>query len=199
MARERSNGGLIGGAFLMGLGALALLAQFAGSNFWTDFWPMLVLGTGILFFAGMVIGGRGAGGLAIPGTIITTVGTILLLQMRFGYWHAWSYAWTLIIMSVGAGIFIKGLWDGDENSRRAGAIVGGIGFILFLVFGSFFTLGFGVLGFPLAARLVWPVVMMAVGLFLVLRWSARLGQRTYGVSHLPDEPGSDSSSQMAAR
>jgi hypothetical protein len=130
----------------------------------------------------MLSGGRSASGLAIPGSIITTIGVILLLQNSFGWWESWAFAWTFIIISVGAGIFLTGLRNQNEKTQRAGLIVGGIGFVLLLPFGTFFGLGFSFFGFGFAGRVIWPLMLIGAGAFLAMRGVVLLSQRSSEVS-----------------
>ncbi len=58
----------------------------------------------------MFLGGKQVSGLAIPGSIITGIGLLLLFQNLTSYWESWSYGWTLIIIFVGAGIYLAGLY-----------------------------------------------------------------------------------------
>lgn len=167
MAGNSSSRGIAGGIILIGLGALFLFARLTGVSLTANLVPYLVIGAGLLFFAGMLARGRGAGGLAIPGSIITTVGLILLYQNSFGRWDTWAYAWGLIVVAVGVGIFIKGFWDDNAGSRRAGLIVAFAGLVLFLVFGTVFGLGLGL--FQRFAGLLWPLVLIGLGALLILR------------------------------
>jgi hypothetical protein len=178
MASKQSTNGYIGGFILLGMGGIILVAQLMGAGFWASFWPFLIVAGGGLFFVGMVAGGKGSGALAIPGSILTTVGLLLLLQNTYGIWHIWSYAWALIIIAAGVGIFLKGLWNEEERARRAGLNVMTIGVIFLLVFGAFFELGFGLLGFNGSAKLLAPMILIGLGIFLVLRASGIFGGRT---------------------
>lgn len=188
---SKSNGTLVGGIMLLGLGSIFLVAQVVGGTFWASFWPFLMIAAGGFFFVGMLAGGRGAGGLAIPGSILTTVGLLLVLQVNYGLWHTWSYAWTLIIIAVGVGIFIKGLWNEEEQARHAGLNLMSIGVLLLLVFGAVFEFGFGFLGMAERSRLVAPLVLIGLGIFLVLRASGLLGARTKRQAGASPEPPAD--------
>ena len=180
MSRNTSTNGVIAGIILIGLGGLFLVAQVFGGSILTNLWPFLVIGAGLLFFAGMVARGRGAGGLAIPGSIVTTVGLILLVQNTFGLWDTWSFVWGLIIVAVGVGIFIRGLWDDDADSRRSGPIVALIGFVLFVIFGAFF--GLNLSRYQGLIRQLWPLLLIGLGVLLILRWFARSDNRGSGSS-----------------
>jgi hypothetical protein len=169
MVLNRQVGLFVAGLMLMGMGMIFLIAQILGGNFWGYFWPFPIIAIGLTFFYFFLSGGRGSSGLAIPGSIITTIGVILMLQNSFGWWESWAFAWTFIIISVGVGIFLMGLRSQSEGSQRAGLLVAGIGVLLALPFGIFFGLGFSFLGFGFASRVIWPLMLLAGGAFLALR------------------------------
>ena len=85
------------GMVLVGLGLLFLVAQLFNVNVMHFTWPFLLSCRGC-FFRRYDAWGKGAGGLAIPGSIITTVGLILLYQNSFNHWQSWAYAWALIFL-----------------------------------------------------------------------------------------------------
>ncbi len=162
---------LVFGALLLGLGALFLAAQFIGGSVWSYLWPVFVLLAGGAFFTGMLLGGKPVSGLAIPGSIITMIGLILLIQNSFGLWHTWSYAWALIVAAVGIGLYIHGAYSGDDTTRRVGTQLTAFGAVLFLVFGAFFELGAALLGRQSASGIVWAVALIAAGVYFLVRRS----------------------------
>src|SRR3990172_8257141 len=91
MEKPQNRSSLIFGAILIGVGILLFVGQVFDLMNWGEFWPFIVIGAGLAFFVGMFLTGKSAGGLAIPGSIITTIGLILLVQTMFGWWEAWSY------------------------------------------------------------------------------------------------------------
>jgi hypothetical protein len=162
------NVSLIVGAVLIALGVLFLVVQIPGVRIGVYMWPFFVIVPGLAFFVGMVLGGRGAGGLAVPGSIVTTVGLILLYQNTTNHWESWAYAWGLIPMAVGVGLMINGSWSFRPALVTQGRRLAIIGLALFLAFGAFFeVLIFG--GFIGYAQWIWPVLLIALGLFLLLR------------------------------
>ncbi len=179
MASQRNTGSLVGGALLIIFGILALLGKlFQNYDFWGTFWPFFVIGAGLLFFVGMFAGGRSVSGLAIPGTIITTIGLMLFYQNITNHWESWSYGWTVILMAVGVGIFIMGVWGQSATQRAAGLRTLRIGVILFIIFGAFFELIF-TSGESLGLRsIIFPVGLILLGLYLVLTRSGLLSSRT---------------------
>jgi hypothetical protein len=182
---SRSWGSLAAGVFLIGLGVLFLLGQFVRINLWEWLWPFWIIGFGALFFVGMLAGGKSAAGLAIPGSIISMVGLILLYQNWFGHWESWAYAWALIPVAVGIGLFIMGLWNGRESTRRAGINVAGVGIVLFLVFGAFFELGAVMLGMRRAGGVLWPLILIGAGLYLLITRSGLLSGSNSSTSQEP--------------
>lgn len=170
-----SRASLIVGALLILLGLFFLVGLFL--NIGPYLWPLFVIAVGVGFFVGMVAGGRPLSGLAIPGSIVTMIGLILLVQSFLHLWETWAYAWALIVVAVGLGVMIHGRVSGDREAFRGGLQVLGVGLLLFLAFGAFFELIIGfawtrdslILGW--IGRLFWPAVLILAGLLLV-SWSA---------------------------
>jgi len=180
MSSQRNAGALVGGSLLILFGLLALFGQiFRNFNFWNTFWPFFIIGFGLLFFVGMLAGGRSVSGLAIPGTIITTIGLLLFYQNITGHWESWSYSWTVILMAVGLGIYIMGVWGQNVSQRSAGLRVLRIGLIMFIIFGAFFELIF-TSGMPFGLRSIFfPLALILLGLYLILTRTGLLsGRRT---------------------
>ena len=168
---RRGGAGTGFGAVLVVLGIFFLAQQVLGPGFPSLAGPLGIVALGVGFFAAMVIGGRGSSGLAIPGSIITTIGLILAYQDHFNRFETWSYAWALIVVSVGVGLLIKGFWTDDAKTFQAGLRTAAIGAILFVVFGGFFELviGLGGLEYASASRWFWPVLLIGLGAALLLR------------------------------
>ena len=179
MSSQRNIGSLVGGSLLIIFGVLALVGKiFQNFNFWETFWPFFIIGVGVLFFVGMFAGGRSVSGLAIPGTIITTIGLMLFYQNITNHWESWSYGWTVILMSVGLGIFIMGIWGQNVTQRAAGLRVLRLGLIMFVIFGAFFELIF-TSGMPFGLRsIIFPTGLILLGLYLVLMRSGLLPNRS---------------------
>jgi len=177
MSANRSNvGSLVGGAVLIALGLLTLAGQFVrGFDFWSMIWPFFVIGFGVLFFVGMFAAGKSAAGLAIPGTIITVIGLMLFLQNLLNYWQSWAYGWTVILMSVGLGIWIMGWYTENAQQRQSGVRLLKIGAILFVIFGGFFEMIFNSFA---ASKFIFPVALILLGGYLIFKRPAfLLGRR----------------------
>jgi hypothetical protein len=170
MQTNRSNvGALIAGTLLILFGLMALAGQFFRMVDWGFLWPFAVIGFGALFFIAMFAGGKQAAAFAIPGSIISGIGLILLFQNITGRWESMSYFWTVIIMFVGVGIYLMGLYGGDVHQKQSGLRVMKIGFILFIIFGAFFEMLFSSF-----SNLVFPVLLILLGIYLVLSRSGLL-------------------------
>ncbi len=171
---------LIAGLVLVALGLIFLFGQVFSVPLGHYLWPFFIIFPGLAFFAGMALGGKAAAPLAIPGSIITMTGVVLFFQNAFDLWASWAYAWALIFpTAVGLGLYILGQRIGDPNLRKVGARMAQVGVILFLVFGAFFEFIFFLSGARqgAAARLVWPVLLILLGLYLLFSRGAAFKAR----------------------
>lgn len=174
MENNRNTGALIGGIILIFLGALALAGQlFTGFNFWNNFWPLIIVAGGALFFVGMAAGGKSAAPLAIPGSIITLIGLMMFVQNATNHWESWSYGWTVILFAVGLGIYIMGRYGEREEQTQSGIRLMKLGVFMFIVFGAFFELIFSS---SRLAELAFPIGLILLGGYLVLSRSGMLGK-----------------------
>lgn len=173
MQTNRSNiGALVGGAILIAFGLLSLAGRIFRFMDWGFLWPFIVIGFGALFFVAMFAGGKGTAAFAIPGSIIGGIGLVLLFQNITGHWESMSYFWTLIILFVGAGIYIMGWYGGDSNQKKSGLGVMKVGLILFIIFGAFFELVFSSFN-----NLLFPILLILLGAWLIISRSGLLGGR----------------------
>ena len=169
MSIKRVSGSLVAGLVLIVLGLLALAGQiFRTFPFWNYLWPFIIIGVGAAFFVGMFAGGKSLAGLAIPGTLIGGLGLMMFLQNLTGYWESWAYSWTVILILVGLGIFIMGLYSEDEHRRQAGLRVMKVGAILFIIFGGFFELIFNAFRPFGIQQYIFPVLLVGLGVYLVV-------------------------------
>jgi hypothetical protein len=166
--KTRSGGASMGvGLVLVALGVLFLLEQLFGFQLGQWLWPLFIIIPSVLFFVGMLLGGKSAGPLAIPGTIVTTVGLLLFYQNTFNHFESWAYAWALIPIAVGIGLMINGAWSGLPALVQNGRRVAGIGLVLFLVGFFFFELVLNIGG--MASGIVVPLLLIGAGVALLLR------------------------------
>jgi hypothetical protein len=167
MLAKRNLFNLYLGILLLALGVFFLLGQFIGRGFWSLFWPFIIIAVGAAFFVGMRAGGPGLSGLAIPGSVVSMVGLILLVQNTFHQWQTWSYAWALMIVAVGIGLTIHASYGSRQGARRAGRYLIRLGLILFLAFGVFFELLFFLIGNHYGSAIFWSVALIIVGVYII--------------------------------
>ncbi|NLD42351.1 MAG: hypothetical protein GX657_02535 [Chloroflexi bacterium] len=164
----------LGGLGLIALGLLTLVFQLLHIDFWSYAWPLFIMVPGLLFFVGMLSRGREAGGLAIPGTILTMLGLLFFYQMVFNQWQSWAYAWALLWpTAVGIGLVIQGLWSERAPLVESGKRLIRLGLWILLGGIVFFEGILGIGGWGLAARglgaYLLPILLVAVGVGLLVR------------------------------
>jgi hypothetical protein len=191
MSQNNSRSGIVTGILLIVLGVAFLTMQFFEIRFWSDWWPTAIIGVGLLFFIAMLIAGKSAGALAIPGSVIVMVGLILLFHNTFGFWETWAYAWTLIIFAAGIGISIFGRYTDQDKIRQSGGVVARLGVVLFVIFGIFFELFIGLSGLFDGSSIMWPLLLILFGFYLLLArsglFSALFSRRKPEEPVLPSE------------
>ena len=105
------------------LGALLLAGQLAGIGIDDIGWPIWVIGVGVVIFViGLLVAKEQ--GMVIGGTIVTTVGLVLLYQDQTDRWESWAYAWALVGPAAsGLGLALWGLRSGAAatSQRDVGA------------------------------------------------------------------------------
>ena len=172
MKERRTRSNIVGGTLLILVGLLFLAFQLAPQRFnWLQIdvtWPLIVVGAGLLLLVlGLLVG---APGMAVPACIVGGIGGLLYWQNLTGNWETWSFAWSLIPGFVGIGIILAGLLG---EGRLRDAIEGGgtmilISAVLFAIFGSFLG-GLDLFG------AWWPILLILVGLFILVRSFFRKG------------------------
>lgn len=167
--RQRTN--TILGLLLVLAGAVFLAQQFYPDlqvwDYFTFSWPVYVIGAGVLLLLlGLLVG---APGMAVPATIVAGIGGVLYWQETTGNWDSWAYAWTLIPGFVGLGIILEALLEGKpRGGLRAGGSLMVISAILFVIFASF-------MGGPALLGTYWPVLLILIGLWFIIRSLLRRG------------------------
>jgi len=134
-------------------------------------WPLFIIVPGVIILSTAFLGERATAPMAIPGMLVTGTGLLLFLQNLTGYWESWSYVWTLYGVFLGAGFIIMGRLMGDESTQALGRIFMKIGLMAFIGFAFLMELVIGVGG----SAVVMPVVLIALGLFLVAQTLADRG------------------------
>lgn len=163
MPTNRSSpGALVGGILLIAFGLLSLSMRLLNFVDWGLLWPFIIIGFGALFFVAMLAGGKPFAVLAIPGSFISGMGLIWLFQNHTGRWELMFYFWTLIILFLGVGIYIMGFYNSDGNLKQSGVRVMQAGFVLFLIFGTFFEMIFSSFNHTL-----FPLILIGLGAYIV--------------------------------
>lgn len=153
------------GFLLVALGLLFLLGQAAGGLGW----PLFVIAPGLILLAIGLFGPRNAAGLAVPGSIVTTVGLILLVQEATGSYESWSYAWGLIVAAAGVGSFLQASIEDRPEAQRSGLRAATFGLAMFAAFGVFFE--FLIFDSALRGTAGWllPIALILGGVWMLSR------------------------------
>ncbi len=166
---QRNMGSMIAGSALIVLGGLFLINQFLSISIGRFIWPFFILIPGIGLFVAVYNGGKETAGLAIPASVVSMVGLILLVQSITDHWGSWAYAWSLIFpTSIGLGMYIYGIRGEDDDTKQRGRGMLRTGLILFIILAAFFEMIFAASG-SMVSRIFWPVLIILLGLYLILR------------------------------
>lgn len=152
------------GVVLLGLGLLLLVFNILGLS--TG--PLIVTAVGLGLFMVMILLGKRSGWLAVPASVVTVVGLLLIYTNLFHHPRSWAYTWTLLFGAAGMGILISHYWSGRPQSTRFGTLVVQASLVAFVGFGLFFELLIFSKG-SLWGALMGPAVLILVGGYLILR------------------------------
>ncbi len=178
-AMRGANSNMVLGGILIGLGVMFLLGELFDIRLGQWAWPFFVLVPGALMLVtGLGLSDESGIGLTIAGAIVTTVGLILFVQNLTNWWASWAYAWALVApTAIGVAQLLNGSRRNQEKMLADGRSLVKIGLVMFVIGFIFFELIIGVNGFGLGS-LGWPVLLIAFGLYLLLRnvWRNRAGK-----------------------
>ncbi len=171
--RPNRNGTLaVGGLLvLIGLAALAMTYADIDPSRWLDGsgWTLFILAPGAIMLSAGLLTDRPSGeGLAIAGSIVTTIGLMLLVMDRTGSWESWAYAWALIPAGAGVGVLLRGARDGDRSRVIAGVRVVLVSLAVLVVGGWYFQTIFRTGEPPFEFGVAWPVVLIVIGAIVAL-------------------------------
>jgi vacuolar-type H+-ATPase subunit I/STV1 len=157
----KRNNRIFLGVILILAGALLLSRELWPELFQFWDWPFFIIGLGGFFLLWAVF--SGAGGLAVPGSILAGIGGILYYQNLTGDWESWAYIWALIPAFVGVGVILSGIIDRNyKEAFTGGLILLMISGILFFAFGEFF-------GLRTEVTQYWPVLLIILGVIALVR------------------------------
>ena len=158
------------GVALLLIGVLLFVGQLFDIGIDDVGWPAIVIGVGVVILVLGLFVNREQG-MVIGGTVVTTVGLVLLYQNTTGRWESWAYAWALVGPAAsGLGMVLWGIRSADPDEIRNGtwALLGGLG--IFLVGFLFFEGVIGISGEPLPLpEWVLPAVVIAIGVVVLAR------------------------------
>ena len=170
------------GTVFLGLLLIAVVGAFLFLNV-TDIdieaWPLFVIVPGVVVFAAaFAVGGEPGSGLAIAGSIVTTVGLILAFQEATDLYETWAYAWALVAPgAVGFGLVVYGALTRQPKLVAGGLPTLGVGLALFLGFAVFFEGFIGLSGDRVPElRGLLPFGLVALGVVIV--GGSLLGRRS---------------------
>jgi hypothetical protein len=153
-------------ALLVGAGILLLGPTLLPERFWLPL--MLLIGPGLLLLWPSYRSTRGAVSqlsfLAIPGAILLLLGGLVLITGFTYHYGSWAYAWVLLPAAGVAGAMYMKRFEPEHPIHTTGYRVLRAFILAFmglaLLFELFFFRGMGAW---------WPVMLIALGLYLWLR------------------------------
>jgi hypothetical protein len=171
--RPNREGSLILGGGLVIIGAVALAMSLSGldPDRWLgrSGWTLFVIIPGVLLLAAGLLTNRPAAvGLTVAGSIVVTIGLLLLGMDQTDRWDAWAYAWALIPMAAGIGLVMHGIRARDRSVVTAGLRLGGIALALLIAGAWFFETLFRTGELPVDLGDGWPILVIAIGAIVVL-------------------------------
>ena len=142
-------------------------------------WPFFVIIPGVILMASSLIPKPPNGvGFAVAGSIVTTVGLVLLYQESTAHWESWAYGWVLVGPgAAGLGMLLYGLIFGQRDLVSVGARLAGIAVAIFVVGYWFFETVFATGRAPVDLGAWWPVAIIVAGLAVLTVGLASGGRR----------------------
>jgi hypothetical protein len=165
------------GAILVVVGLLLFLGQVLDIGLGDAAWPFWVIAAGVaILLVGLAVAHER--GMVIAGSVVTTVGLVLLYQNATGHWESWAYAWALVGPAAsGLGLAIWGVRSGSATDVRAGTwgLLGGLAILAigFLFFEG--VLGLSGERLPIADWAL-PALVIVIGAVMLARGLLRRGE-----------------------
>jgi len=159
------KGSIVPGAILIGLGLVFLLPQLGLDGLgWDNFWPLIIILTGLAFLLGWAAGPDRQPGLAFVGTGALLIGVFLgAFAWNILKWHEMARWWPGFPLIGGLAFLV--LWAAG-GAKEAGLLVpslGGIGTGLIA-----FAVTWNLLDWWLISRW-WPLLLILTGVGVLLR------------------------------
>jgi len=158
------------GVALLLIGGLLFVGQLLNIGLEDIGWPAIVIGIGVIILVLGLFVNREQG-MVIGGTVVTTVGLVLLYQNTTGRWETWAYAWALVGPAAsGLGMVLWGIRTANPVEIRNGTWALLTGLAIFVVGFLFFEGVIGLSGEPLGLpEWLLPVVVIAIGVVILAR------------------------------
>ena len=159
------------GVILVVVGGALLIGRVVDIGLAGVTWPVWIVVPGVAMLIGsFFIPARGGVGLAVAGSIVTTVGLVLWVQDAYDLYATWAYAWALVAPTApGIGMTFYGLVHRDGQLVGDGVRTMLVGLGLFLGFALFFEGVVGLSGTPIAnLDDVLPYAIVGLGILLVV-------------------------------
>jgi hypothetical protein len=168
--RRPDRSALALGGLLIAGGLILFAGQLLDLDIAALGWPLIIVGIGAaLLLLGLTVSAEQ--GMVVGGTVVTTVGLVLLFQDQTGRWETWAYAWALVGPAAsGLGLALWGLRTANGTDLRNGtwALLGGLA--LFAIGFLFFEGVIGLSGERLPiAEWVLPAAVIGIGVVVLLR------------------------------
>jgi hypothetical protein len=158
------------GIGLVLLGAAFLVLRLVDVDVSSVPWPYWVIGGGLLMLIGGLLSRSFGSVLLVPGSMLTTIGLILLLQNSMHLWTTWVYAWALVAPGAfGLGMALQGLVLRRSWMVRVGLGNLVAGLIIFLILALLFEIVFHLNDqrFNPVGRIVIPSALIVLGAAMV--------------------------------
>ena len=120
---------------------------------------LLVIATVLSYPTGLVS--------AIAGSIITTVGVLLLYQQSTDHWESWAYVWALIPAAAGLAILAYGLLFRRRRLVGLGARIAAVAGLLFVALMWIVETVFRTGSAPIAIETWGPAIVIVLGVLIV--------------------------------
>lgn len=148
------NKSVITGIALITIGIIFLLPSFIPDLSLRDLWPLLMLGPGILFFAGYFFDKKSYG-LLMPGSILTVYGLLFFYCTLFG-WYQLESLWPVYMIGPGIGFLLMYYYGRKETAL--------------LVLGAIFTLMAVIFLLTMSDySYLWPIIIIAAGVLIIVK------------------------------
>jgi len=133
--RSIDRGSLFLGASMLVIGIIWLLSHYLHIPLADYLWPFVIILPGILLFISSLNMENNRGeALSVIGSILTSTGLLLFIQMLTDTWASWAYAWALVApTSIGLGQMIFGHYKRNQDLQKDGWQMAKVGLIIFAV------------------------------------------------------------------